>query len=281
MPPLSEPIAGPAITLRLRQERESGGERPTAFGTRLRCSDARACSRKIAFGMLKVPKDIPLTDDALMAFKAGDFYHQIVQEALVQTLDARCEVPIDWSPTISLSGHADAAFEWYGKKVVAEIKSMAGYGFDYAVGNRKSKTGPGPKVEHLVQAGLYALAPQINAEAVHVIYVSKDRGTCGEWLIGVDDELRHLEDTPTVRSLVGEEIARLLGLLKRVDGGEIPKRFIPGHGVVNDPPEAGSRGDPWQCRFCAWQPTCAGLPSGPLPIDLVTKTEQQGEDNAA
>ena len=269
MPPLDEPLAGAAITKRLREDREQRGEKPTAANTRLRCSDAHACSRRIAFGMLKIPRDIPLSDDSLMAFKAGDFYHQIAQEALTLALGARCEVPIDWSPQISLSGHCDAVYDGGDAPVAVEIKSMGGYGFEYAVGNRKSQSGPGPKPEHLVQAGLYALAPQIRAAEVHIVYLSKDRGTCAEWLIGVDQPLTHLADSPTVESLVAAEIERLQGLLKRVDGGQLPKRFIPGFGVVDDPPESGSRAQPWNCRFCAWQPTCAGLPTEPVAIELL------------
>lgn len=280
MPPIDEPIAGAAVAKRLREARALQGDKPTAAGTRLRCSDANACSRKITFGMLKVPRDIALTDDALMAFRTGDFYHQVVQEALTLELNARCEVPVDYSPELSISGSADAVYvlsgdypgnhNANGQTVVAEIKSMAGFGFDYCTGARRSTGGPGPKPEHLVQAGLYGLAPQIGAGQVHIIYLSKDRGTCAEWLIGVDDELPHLGGQ-TVRGMVEDELARLRGILEVVDGGELPKRFIPGIGIVEDPPDANSKGNPWQCRFCAWQPTCAALSSDRLPLSVLNR----------
>lgn len=269
-PPLSEPIGGAAVAKRFREARAAQGDKPTAAGTRLRCSDANACSRKIVFGMLKIPRDIPFTDDTLMAFRAGDFYHQVVQEALTIELNARCEVPVDYSPEISLSGSCDAVYNADGHTIAVEIKSMKGFGFDYCAGNRKSQNGPGPKPEHLVQAGMYALAPQIGASKVHIIYMSKDSGTCAEWLIGVDEELPHLENQ-TVRGMVEEELARLRGILEVVDGGDLPKRYIPGVGVVEDPPAPDSRDNPWNCRYCSWQPTCAGLASGRVPLSILDK----------
>ena len=54
---------------------------------------------------------------------------------------------------------------------VVEIKSMRQYAFDLATGVKACRWGdlPGPKRQHLAQAGLYACAPQLEAAQVHII----------------------------------------------------------------------------------------------------------------
>lgn len=255
LPPLSSPILAAAIEAKLREERT---DRALAGPTRLRCSDAFGCARKVAFSSLGVPKDVQYSAESLIAFRAGDAYHQMAQEAAVAFLDARCEWPVDWTPELSLSGHADAIYTDDNGTVCVEIKSMAGYGFRLATGQGKDE--PGPKVDHLLQVGLYGLAPQINANRVHIIYVDKDRNLTAEWVIGVDDPLPHLGGE-TVRQLVDEEKRRLAGILSDLDAGRLPARDVPGFGIVDVPPAADTRDDPWNCRYCSWQPTCAGLPT--------------------
>lgn len=269
LPPLEEPFAAVHVEERLRSDATPRG---LAAPTRLRCSDANACERKLAFSSLGIPKDIKYDAQDLLNFQSGDWYHQIVQEALVEGFDARCEVQIDWSPRVSLSGHCDAVYGGSGRfvgepKTAVEIKSMKGFGFDLAVGKRKSDDGPGPKVDHLLQAGLYGLAPAIEAERVHMIYINRDQNTIAEWLIGVDEPLRHLAGptgAPTIRELVDNELARLATVLQQIDDGTLPARLVPGYGLVQDPPQADSRVEPWNCRWCAWQPTCASLAANPL-----------------
>lgn len=276
--PLAKPVAGAAIEDRLREERDDrGNSRSEAPRGRVNCSDALKCSRQIAFKTLGLPRDIELTPEAMLTFRAGDFFHQVVQEALVRTFDARLEVPVDWSPELSLSGYGDAVYNKESPVTAVEIKSMAGYGFLLATGGRKSREGPGPKADHLTQAGLFALAPQIAAERVHIIYVSKDTCRVAEWIIGVDDELDHLGGQ-TVRQMVEAEKVRLAGILSRLDDGTVPKRYVPGHGVVVDPTtpkDAPVDPAPWNCGYCAWQPTCAGLERGPVPVSLVMPEREE------
>lgn len=256
MPPLDRPILAAAIEAKLREERT---DRALAGPTRLRCSDAYGCARKLAFASLGVPKDVQYSAESLIAFRAGDAYHQMAQEAAVAFLDARCEWPVDWTPELSLSGHADAIYNDEHGTVCVEIKSMAGYGFRLATGQGKEEAGP--KVDHLLQVGLYALAPQIRADRVHIVYVDKDRNLTAEWVIGIDDPLPHLDEA-SVRELVADELVRLAGVLADLDAGRLPARDVPGFGIVDVPPEVDSRDDPWNCRYCSWQPTCAALATG-------------------
>lgn len=262
LPPLEQPVAGLAIEQRLNDERARKDDEHAANRSdtpaMFTASDGYSCERKIAFGRLGVPKDITYDAAALMTFKAGDFYHQIAQEALVQWLDCRCEVDFDWRPVFSLYGRCDGVYE-RGRRTVVEIKSQAGYGFDLATGAKRSNDGPGPKLDHLMQAGFAALSPTIQADAVHIVYINKDRGVVAEWIVGVDDELPHLGGA-TVREIVSAEIVRLTAVAATMDAGHLPAREIPGYGLVEgDPPEKDSRDQPWNCRYCSWQPTCSGL----------------------
>lgn len=278
LPPLDEPVAGAAIESRLEADRvkrtaEHEANRPDD-PARLAASDAGGCARKVALGRLRVPKDITYDAAALMTFRAGDFYHQITQEAMVQALDMRCEVDFDLRPKLSLWGKADGVYEVALKpergprnveRRVVEIKSQSGYGFDLATGAKRSDDGPGPKSDHLVQAGFAAVSPQIQADGVHIIYLNKDRGVCAEWIIGMDDPLPHLtpkdsEEPPTIRGLVNAEAKRLSLILHYLDQDIMPARLVPGYGLVDhDPPRPGEKGaKPWNCAYCPWQPSCAG-----------------------
>ena len=60
----------------------------------------------------------------------------------------------------------------------------------------------------------------------------------------------------------------MVDVVSCVDAGDVPRRVVPGHGLVADPPPPGTSDKPWQCRYCAWQPTCAGLASGVVPGGL-------------
>lgn len=293
MPPMEDPIVGLAIEERLREEderrRAEHVENRSDDPARFIASDAYSCPRRIAFGRLGVPKDIAYTQQQLMTFRAGDWYHEVASEAIIRKLNARCNVDFDWRPEFSLYGKADGVYASASdptKRRAVEIKSQAGYGFDLATGARRGE-GPGPKIDHLIQAGLAALCPGIDAGAVHIVYINKDRGAVAEWVIGVDEPLVHLAPTgdatlaalhrapdevadliardglpiPTVRSLVTAELTRLAIIGETLDAGMLPSRDVPGYGVVDDPPEAGSRGKPWNCVYCSWQPSCCTQPT--------------------
>lgn len=260
LPPREESIAGVAIERRLKEEeaRRSAdhaaarSDDPAFFAA----SDAYGCTRKVALGRLGVPKDIQYDAATLMTFRVGDWYHQVTQESLVQALDCRCEVDFDWRPTFSLWGRCDGVYEPEWGKTVVEIKSQSGYGFDLATGAKKSAEGPGPKIDHLIQAGMAAMSPTIDASHVHIIYINKDRGVVAEWVIGINEELPHLEGR-AITELVYEEFARLGDIKAELDEGLMPARMVPGYGFVDDPPEKDSRDNPWNCRYCSWQPSCA------------------------
>jgi hypothetical protein len=283
MPPLDEPVLARAIEERLRTGRP---DRALAHPTRLRCSDAYKCARQLAFASLGVPKDVQYSPESLLAFAAGDVYGQIAGEAAARAVDAALETPVDWTDGgCSLSGHADVVYRLAELKrllpadhpllddlrqrgatgadvVCGEVKSMAGYGFRICAGTgpAKVKELPGPKREHLLQCGLYGLSPSIGARWLHMVYIDKDRNLTAEWIIGVDEPLMHLGGL-SARQLVAEEVERMNQVLAVIDAGNLPARDVPGFGRVEDPPpaDAPKGSEPWNCRYCSWQPTCAAL----------------------
>lgn len=293
--PITDDILAGLIQSKMRAEKAA---RSLVVSTQFQCSNAYACSRQLAYRALDVPKDIVYTAEEIATFRTGDAYHHMAKEAAVRALNASCEMPVDWTGTVSLSGFCDGVYvlsrlrglvsdharivEWFRSrhafaldKVAVEVKSMADYGFELATGMATKRGNvAGPKYADLLQCGLYALSPQIDAKWCHIVYIDKETDAVAEWIVGVDEELPHLGWT--VRAMVEKELDRLADIAKQIDDGDLPARVVPGFGVVQSPPARGSKGEPWSCRYCSWQPTCdatgeAGPVEGWVTAYLMTK----------
>lgn len=267
------PLLAAALADDLANNRAAEGDRPTADNTLLRGSDAYSCGRRIAFAALKVPRAVPFTTDTLMAFDAGKHHHARLQGLLAAQFGAELEVPVSYKDTgVDLSGHADAAYTLDGDKRVVEIKSMKSYPFLKSAGGTdrfgRDVDPEGPKPEHVIQAGLYANAPQLQADTLHMVYICKEDGRVAEWLLPMKGEPfgPHGED---IYTLVLAELGRLKGIEDDIRRGLLPWRRIPGYGVVKEPPAQDSKDEPWNCRYCPWQPTCAALPPSKIGVHAV------------
>jgi hypothetical protein len=106
--------------------------------------------------------------------------------------------------------------------------------------------------------------------------VNKATSDIADWIIGVDEPLPHL-DGRTVRTMVADELRRMAGILSRIDAGQLPRAVIPGHGVVLNPPARDSKGQPWNCRYCAFQPTCAALGPDVVTVETLRSLTQHKE----
>lgn len=270
----AQPLLATALADDLANNRAAEGERPTADNTLLRGSDAYSCARRIAFGALRIPKVVPYTPSTLMAFDAGDHVHKRLQGILARDFAAELEVPVSYREHgIDLSGHADAAYAHEGHQRVVEIKSMKSYPYLKAAGSIDRYGRPvepeGPKLEHVLQAGIYGNAPQLQADELHMIYVAKEDGQIAEWILPMKGE-PFGPDGQDIADLVAAELARLKQIELHIREGRLPWRHVPGFGVVKDPPAADSKDDPWNCRYCPWQPTCVALPASPVPVAAVT-----------
>lgn len=267
LPPMEHGPVAAALSTLMADERAAEGDRPTAMGTRLRGSMAGKCSRAIGFEVLGLAPDVDFETATLIAFELGDAGHNVIQRTLATHFGAELEVPATWMPALDLSINSDGVYP----DTNVEIKTVKAFAFDISTGIRE-RGETGPKYEHLLQVGLGALAPAIDAPRVHIIYLSKEDGRVAEWIIGLDDPLPHL-DGATLRELVAAEVDRFAGILRRLDAGELPRPIVPGHGLVTNPPARTSKAQPWQCRYCRWQPTCAAL--GPDVITISSLRNRQ------
>lgn len=282
-----EPILGAALAEDLEHNRAAQGEKATADNTLLRGSDAYACGRKIAFAALRIPKVVPWTPSTLMAFDNGEAIHVRLQGVLAAKFGAELEVPISYKEQgPDVSGHADAFYivstDTGCDRRVVEIKSMKSYPFLKAAGgmDRGREVQPeGPKMEHVLQAGIYGCSPQLKADTLHMIYLAKEDGRVAEWLIPIRDHPfgPRGED---VFTLVMAELGRLARIEADIRKGLLPWRRIPGYGVVKNPPAADSKDEPWNCRYCAWQPLCADLPPSPIAATLATGQAAPADEEA-
>jgi hypothetical protein len=275
---------GAALADDLANNRAAAGERPTADHTLLRGSDAYRCGRQITFGALKVPRVVPYTTDTLMAFDAGQHHHTRLQGLLASKFGAELEVQCSYKDQgIDLSGHADAVYTLDNDKRCVEIKSMKSYPFLKSAGGTdrygRDVDPEGPKIDHMVQAGLYGLSPQIQADTLHMAYLEKETGRVAEWLIPIKGQAvgPRGED---VYTLVMAELGRLTRIAEDIRKGLLSWRRIPGYGVVKDTPAAESKDEPWNCRYCAWQPLCAKLPPSPVAVALATNGAGPADEEA-
>lgn len=266
------PIVGPLITKRLRSF-----SRPNPVAAALLASDALKCSRRIGFRLFGTPPDVRYTREEIARFEDGDYVDSIAAEVFAKHHDARIQVPFNWLPDVALKGKADVGYrDVLSRRVVGEVKSQNERGWARAVG-LWNDVPAAPKVEWVVQVGLAACSPTLQADMVHIVLVDNDRFEVAEWLFGLDTHL-DLPDWPieidptsgelvevTVRSLVAGELARQAAVLEVCEEGALPSRIVPGFGLVEEPPARDSRDEPWACRYCAWQPTCAGLDAGEVP----------------
>lgn len=277
----AEPLLAAALADDLANNRAQEGDRPTADDTLLRGSDAYSCARKIAFGAMRVPKVVPYTAGTLEAFEVGRQVHARLQELLVKKFGASLEVQCSYKQLgIEVSGHADATYTWGTSRRVTEIKSMKSYPFLKAAGGTdnfgRSVDPEGPKIEHVLQAGIYGNSPQIQADTLHLVYYKKEDGQVAEWLLPMKGE-PFGPDGHDIIELVEEELARLNRIAEDIRNGLLPWRHIPGYGVVKDPPAADTKNDPWNCRYCAWQPLCARLPASKISVGLIDVMDAEAD----
>lgn len=270
--PIDGGMVAKAVTDELRHRQEMNGPRPTADGTRGRGSFSHSCSRKIGLEVAQIPRTVPDNDAWLITWQIGQDAHDRIQAGLIRHFGARIEVPVSYKPHRDVSGNVDAVYDHNpitGEQRVngtaVEIKSMKQWGFDQAIGRKTRRGEPaGPKAEHITQAAIYALAPQLDVAWVHLIYWAKDSGDMADWVLGVDDPCTHLPGQPTPRQLAETEMDRFEKIFAVIDSGEVPGAAVPGYEPFADP---GNVDDNWQCRFCAHQPTCVAIGKGRAPLE--------------
>jgi hypothetical protein len=261
-----------------KQKRADEGPKATAAGTPFRCSDAGSCIRKRGLAAVGAVESNEIAPTSLLAFEIGNSIHDTIQNAFAATegFHFAAEVPIDLSPLdVSLSGHCDGIITMENsRKIVLEIKTMAGFGFKLAQS--------GPKREHVAQSGLYALG--VNAQAILLVYVAKEGdyragfkpGAVLQWEYDLDDEVFPGE---TVKDVAFAEMDNFKLAEDHLEAGEIAPRLVPNDDgelieVENVPGYQARGAKPWQCAYCQYNDACALLPSGPVPIDMIERISE-------
>jgi hypothetical protein len=285
-------------------------------GSRFRHSDAGACSRAVAYAALGVPESNPMDLAGHFIAEQGTLVHEALQNVLMAMYGDDCQVEVkvgeDWH-----SGHVDvvlthtpmdvytearragadqaqaqrralqAVFAEGDKKVISvEIKTVDGYGYKLAVGER----GPaqGPKWQHAVQAALNAA--EVDADQSVIIYLA--RGAISIQAAQrkrIDPMLRFVAEWTQTREqylpLAEVELRRVGGILTLLDDGMLPARKIPDpelpprHLIVD--PRKGSwvahddegmvidAGETWQCVYCRYQDLCVQTHAERTPVDVL------------
>jgi len=258
------------------------GAKPTAFGTRMRVSDAGGCERQRWYKGMGFDESETPDMQTLLAFHVGNSIHDFVQEAFVRQavmggVSVDVEVPVDCRQLgVDLSGSADLVVTYSdGHKVVVEFKSASAYG------SKLAKVAP--KREHVAQAGLYARG--LGASAIHIVYVAKESSFRDKVRAGdVYEHYFELNDSvfegrlETVFDITEFELIRYKRVEKCLDAGLLP------HPVVYDetrgddnwsrlrtveepgPFGVGSKKLHWECRYCLYNSLCHSI--GPDEVQL-------------
>lgn len=291
MPPDSDPRFVHLLVAEMARFNEAEGPKPTAFGTRIRHSDAGKCSRAIGYRAAGVPESNPMDLPGVWVTSLGTIIHEHWQNALQAVYpdaDIEPRLRIDG---LDASGHADAVVTLPDRKVLVELKTTGGFSYKMKVGERGSPEGP--SYEHILQAALNGMA--IDADEIVIAYIATEAISkqaagrkkhltelsrfCAEWTFTREQ----------FEPLARQETQRLAAILGLLDAGELPRRVIPspelpkGHEIVD--PSAGryevkdsegrisDTGTFWACVYCPWQTLCATTTPGRIPVSDVTRRE--------
>lgn len=286
-------------------------------GSRFRHSDAGACSRAVAYASLDVPVSNPMDLAGFFVAEQGTLLHDAMQAVLKERYGPDCEVEVkagvhgNWH-----SGHIDVVITWVPEGcprhnpegeitaegctcpepvlVSIEIKSVGGFAFKLAVGNR----GPaqGPKWQHVLQSALNAA--EVDADESVVLYLSREAVSIQEaGRKGTSELGRFMAEWTQTRDeylpLAEVELRRIKGILDLLDEdyvtkegatvrGMLPARKIPdpemaGNVVIVDPRKGSwierdaeglvvDAGETWQCAYCRWQDVCTLTPAERTPL---------------
>ncbi len=238
-------------------------EYPAPTEIRSRVSNAGKCARAIGLQISGLKATNPPDGYSLVNFHIGDRVHDMVQKAIISHWpDAQTEV--EGSIGDFLVGHCDVLYAAEdGAKVVCEIKSIADFGFELATGaelksngrwRKKERPEPeGPKREHKLQAGIYAL--MFEAAYVAIVYVRKT-ATKGEL---VTWEWRY--KTSELYEASHWELARQKAIVEQVRANVMPEREWEGK-IITDPAKT-----KWPCGYCDFYEACVTL--GPGEVEIV------------
>lgn len=256
---------------------------------RFHLSDAGKCARAIAYAALEVPATNPMDLTGIHNTRIGSIIHEAWQDVI------RARYPhAEIEPRFVIldgdgSGYSDLVTTWEGRKVSVELKTLGGFAYKMAIGERGAPQGP--KAEHLAQGALNAKAA--DADELVIAYLAKEvisvnvakrkklselHRFCAEWTLTREQYMPIAE----------AEERRVAGILGLLDEGVLPARRFPvgelpeGHRIVrpemgawevkNEDGEILDAGTFWACAYCKFQDACATTSADRQPIAEVAVT---------
>jgi hypothetical protein len=259
-------------------------------GSRFRHSDAGACSRAIAYAALKVPESNPIDLAGLFIAGQGTLIHDAWQAVLQARYGHNAEVEVKVGEGDE-SGHIDAVVQYqpWGTALIVvsiELKTVDGYAYKLAVGER----GPaqGPKWQHMIQGALNA--SRVQADESVIVYLARGAISIQAAARKKIDELSRFVaewtmPQETYEALAQRERTRIGKILEMVDSGTLPARKIPdpelpGRHLIVEPRTGGwvatdengmttDAGSCWQCAYCRYQDVCVQTKAERTPVDVL------------
>lgn len=297
-----------------REDEQRKGDLARAHtDSRFRHSDAGNCARAIAYAALDIPASDPMDLSGYWNTGLGSRVHDMWQAALTERypnaaieqkvrtvgadgsghIDAVVRIPEGtWVDAPPSDLHPSGVGEWVPKVVAVELKTVGGFAFKMAVGERGAAQGP--KSDHLLQAALNAAA--VDADEAVVVYLAKEALSVNvAKRKGFDEIGRFAAEWTLTREqylpLAQAEAERVSGILELLDDGTLPLRRFPsaelpkGH-EIQDPATGrwevrGADGDVldtgtfWACGYCRWQTTCGHVGPGRVPVEQVVEISRK------
>lgn len=265
--PVTRPFLTDALVAKIHLANEEAGRREQAFNTSFRCSDAGGCARKMSYAMAGIEESNPPDLAGEWVMWLGTLIGQQMADALHDRFGSSCQAEVKvrhWNLT---SGHIDVLLEripgW--GRIVYELKTKGGYGFDKAVGiNRKAyklEYPQGPGIGAKLQGSLYAAAVDADWLMIGVIGMeSISRQLAGR--VGWDDLQRFMGewhyDKATYALWAKGELDRLQLIEQTIaDEGHAPRMALgdEGEDILLNPNLSSPN---WRCTYCSYLDLCKG-----------------------
>jgi hypothetical protein len=282
--PVAHPLLTQLLVEAIHDRNVAAGERPKAFDTAFRHSDAGKCARALGMALWGFAKDPVVDLPGEYVMWLGEMIHLAWQDAVVAkfpTGSVTVEEKVRHGELSS--GHADAVVVLEnGKKLVYELKTMGGYGFNRAVGldrKRYARTEPeGPSVTAKLQGALNAYAMDADLLVIGVVSLEAvSRQLAGRLQMpDLDRILSEWHYPPEAFVPWAEaELDRLAWIKSDVERLRyLPDRIaVDTNGTTTLNPKTSS--PDWRCTYCAYRQQCITLGPGIVNMEGYENHEEE------
>jgi hypothetical protein len=272
MTPQPIPVFTRVLAQAIHRANEEAGEKPKAFPTLFRHSDAGKCARALWYSASGVERSEVMDLPGEMVMWYGSTIHAEWQAALCEAFPgAEVEVPVrhhyDGTDPGLCSGHVDAVIKAEFGTVVVELKTKGGFGFNQAVGLDRQryamKEPNGPGAPAILQGSLNAMALDADVLVVGIIGLEAvSRQLAGK--LDISPEARIMAEWHYSREEYEPWACEELNRLERI-ATEVAENYPSSRVAVGDDftkvrldPNA-ARVD-WRCTYCSYLDTCKEAP---------------------